>query len=155
MFKRKLNLKSQQHHYKNLFPKNKCTHCGSISSPKDNFHFSFLPFFTINTVLCDFLFVITEYYKSMYLLLPAATVNFDMQYCKNLYLQSTNGFFLFYPRYLLPSTFPQSVGHVQYSHYPLACSLFNARLLLWMEHYSIQVPTAGQCSSFQTRRMYI
>lgn len=70
MFKRKLNLKSQQCHYKNLFPKNKCTQCGSISSPKDNFHFNFLRFLTLNqfSVLCDFLFVNTDY-KSMYLLL--------------------------------------------------------------------------------------
>jgi len=81
VFKRKLNLKSQQCHYKNLFPKNKCTHCGSSSSPKDNFHFNFLPFLPLNQFcfLCDFLFVITDY-KSMYLLLPAATVNSDVQY---------------------------------------------------------------------------
>lgn len=64
-----------------MFPKNKCTHCSSISSPKDNFHSNFLPFLPLNQfrVLYDFLFVITDY-KSMYLLLPAATVNFDMQY---------------------------------------------------------------------------
>jgi hypothetical protein len=47
--------------------------------PKRQFPFQFPNFFIINTVLCDFLFVITDYYKSMYLLLPAATVNFDMQ----------------------------------------------------------------------------
>jgi hypothetical protein len=64
-----------------MFPKNKCTHCGSISSPKDNFHSNFLPFLPLNQfcVLYDFLFIITDY-KSMYLLLPAATVNFDVQY---------------------------------------------------------------------------
>jgi hypothetical protein len=48
--------------------------------PKRQFPFHFPNFFTINTVLCDFLFVIIDHYKSMYLLLPAATVNFDMQY---------------------------------------------------------------------------
>jgi hypothetical protein len=80
MFKKKLNFKSQQCQYKNLFPRNKCTHCGFFSSPKDNIHFNFLTSFTINTVLCDFLFVITEHDESMYLLLPAATVNFHMHY---------------------------------------------------------------------------
>lgn len=44
-----------------MFPKNKCTHCSSISSPKDNFHSNFLPFFTIKPVPCFVWFSLCNY----------------------------------------------------------------------------------------------